>query len=244
MIARDRGSSRARRGPDPAGRAGVLLVGAGGLPGGRRRDVHRRGRPAGGLYNPRPPHPRRPREPEGDRARRPPARRGACSAARAAPRVGLGSRHPPLRPGRAARLGGMEIAGAPRLPGTPTGTSRFTPSPTRSWARRPSATWAACSPRTAGRRAGSPARSCSRTSSAASPAAAGARRRGPDDRGARPRLAASLEPCGRRSPGSSASTAGGVGVKASTGNLDGAEGAGAAASAATRDVAERSGRPA
>ena len=76
--------------------------------------VHRRGRPARGLYHPRPCDSRRTDEPQGDAARRPAPGR-AAAATPTAPRVGFGHDSHPFGPGLArSGSGGIEIAGAPR----------------------------------------------------------------------------------------------------------------------------------
>ena len=92
------------------------------FPAAGRADLHRRGRPAGGLYHSRPCGPRRSDEPQGDRARG--SRTGPrprcserCAARRPGIRVGFGSDGHPFGPGEPLALGGIAIDGAPRLHG-------------------------------------------------------------------------------------------------------------------------------
>ena len=156
------------------------------FPPGRPGDVHRRSRPAGGLYDPGPCRSRRSDEPQGDCPGGPRTGLRLLSSAEQArtpaPRPPSGSASErdghPFGPGEPLALGGVTIRGQPPAStATPTATSPCTRSPTRSSAHAAWVTWGGNSRPGRRRRPGWPARSSwPRSSSGSGPPATDRRR--------------------------------------------------------------------
>ena len=179
----DRAGLAAAQTPQGVRRA-LLRDGVRALPAGRPRDLDRRSRPAGGLYHSRPCDRRRPRQPQGDRARGPRPRGAASSGRHRGRAIGIGHDRHPFGPGAPLVLGGIDDRRARRgSPATPTATSRSTRSPTRCSAPPVSAISGGCSRPDRRRPRGiASADSSARSSDALAGDGLAARRRRPHDR--------------------------------------------------------------
>ena len=233
-IRRDHRSRGRGRRPDATGRSAHGPPGCPGTARGRRHRGHRRGRPAGGHRSRRRVRGRRAGQPQGHVTRRPGAGRGApCSPPRSAAHR-PGPRQPSVRSRRRAgprrhphRRGARPVAD------TPTATPLCMPWRMRSW-RRPDVATSAVASRLATPRPAASTRARWSRRSSTSWQHDGWQALGLDllIRGARPHLGgARLDAMRDAIAGLLGTLPSAVAVHASSGNLDGPEGAGRSISA-------------